>query len=378
MPDFDAIVVGGGVVGLACAAAFCDAGRPALVLEGAEHAGTGTSSRNSEVVHGGLYYATGSLKHRLCVRGRRLLYDYLQERKIPHRKCGKIVVATDAAEIPWIEDLARRAEENGVEGIRMLERSEVSSLEPELTATAALLSPETGILDSHAFMMALIAQIEAGGGHVALRAPFLRAEAEAGGFRVWTGGSDPAEVTARVLINSAGLHAAEVARRIAGMPGNAIPVMRFAKGCYFCLRGRVPFRRLVYPAPVDGGLGIHATLDIGGRMRFGPDVEWLPPGTEPDALDYSVPPERARAFETAIRRYWPGLLQGALYPDYAGVRPKLSPPGAPAADFSIQTAEAHGIPGLVNLFGMESPALTSALAIGESVREALRPEIESA
>lgn len=371
MADFDAIVIGGGVVGLASAAALCRAGRPALVLEAEDRVGAGTSSRNSEVIHGGLYYPTGSLKHRLCVRGRRLLYDYLRERAIPHRKCGKIVVATDMTEVTGIERLARRAQDNGVEGIRLLGHSDLRALEPEVRATAALLSPETGILDSHAYMLSLVAQIEAGGGHVALRTPFLRAVPEAGGFRIWTGGGDPAEITSRALINSSGLASADVAARIEGLPEAAIPRLRFARGCYFGLRGRVPFRHLVYPAPVDGGLGIHATLDIAGRMRFGPDVEWLSPDTAPEDLDYRVPADRAAQFRTAIKRYWPGLPDDALYPDYCGIRPKLSEPGAPPADFRIETGQDHDIAGLVTLHGIESPGLTASLAIAELVCEAL-------
>ncbi|SIO33960.1 L-2-hydroxyglutarate oxidase LhgO [Rhodovulum sp. ES.010] len=371
MQDFDAIVIGAGVVGLACAAALGAAGRSVLVLERAGDVGVGISSRNSEVIHAGLYYPTGSLKHRLCVRGRRMLYDFLAETGVPYRKCGKIVVAVDADEVPEIEAIAARAAANGVEGVRLIDRAEVAALEPEVRAEAALLSPETGILDSHAFMLALVARIEAHGGDIARRTPFLRAEPEGQGFRVWAGGAEPAEVTAAMLVNSAGLGAAGTARRIGGLDPAAIPRMRFAKGCYFGLTGRVPFSRLVYPAPVDGGLGVHATLDMGGRVRFGPDVAWLPDGCDADAVDLSVDPARAASFYRAVRRYWPGLADGALYPDYAGIRPKLHGPGAAPADFAIQTVADHGLPGLVNLFGLESPGLTASLAVGEAVRDAL-------
>lgn len=366
-PDFDVLVIGAGVVGLASAAALAGAGRSVLVIEGEALIGSGNSSRNSEVIHAGLYYQTGSLKHRLCVRGRRLLYAFAAETGVPYRKCGKLVVATCPEEVPAIEAIAVRAAANGVEGIRMLDGAGTRALEPEVVAEAALFSPETGIVDSHAFLLALVARIEGQGGHVALRTPFLRADPEGQGFRVRTGGADPAEVTAGALVNAAGLAAGAVAARIGGLAAEAIPVMRFARGCYFALAGRPPFARLVYPAPVDGGLGVHATLDLAGRVRFGPDVEWLPEGTTLGDLDYRVDPARGEAFYAAVRRYWPGLKDGALSPDYAGIRPKLSGPGAAAADFVIAGPGAHGVPGLVNLFGIESPGLTASLAIAEAV-----------
>ena len=371
MADFDAIVIGAGVVGLATAAALGRAGLGTLVLERAGHIGDGISSRNSEVIHAGLYYPTGSLKHRLCLRGRHLLYDFLATAGLPVRKCGKIVVATAPSELPGLEALARRAEANGVEGIALLDGAGVRALEPEVTATAGLHSPETGIFDSHAFLLALLAQIEDRDGVLALHTPFLRAEAEPGGFRIVTGGEDPAEVTTRLLVNAAGLSACAVAAAIAGRDPATVPPLRFARGCYFGLTGRAPFHRLVYPAPVDGGLGVHATLDLAGRVRFGPDVEWLPAGTAETALDYRVDEGRAASFYAAIRRYWPALPAGALVPDYSGIRPKLSPPGAPAADFRIETEAHHGVPGLVNLMGIESPGLTASLALAEAVAEAL-------
>jgi len=371
LTDFDAVVIGAGAVGLATAAALAATGRSTLVIEEAPLVGAGISSRNSEVVHAALYYPTGSVKHRLCLRGRHLLYAFLAEARVPFRKCGKVVVATETSELPAIENLAQRAEANGVEGIRLIDGGTLRRMEPEVMAAAALVSPETGIFDSHAYLQALVARIEAGGGHVALRTPFAGAERQAVAFRVRTGGDDPTEVTAGALINSAGLAAAAVAARIEGLVPGTVPQMRYAKGCYFGLRGRPPFRRLVYPAPVDGGLGVHATLDLAGRVRFGPDVEWLAEGTAPADLDFEVAPERAAVFYQAIRRYWPGLPDGALFPDYSGIRPKLSGPGAPAADFRIDTEAAHGLPGLVNLFGIESPGLTSSLAIAEEVVAAL-------
>ncbi|ARE42533.1 Aminobutyraldehyde dehydrogenase (plasmid) [Rhodovulum sp. P5] len=371
MFDFDAIVIGAGAVGLACGAALAGQGQTVLVLEAEGLIGSGTSSRNSEVIHAGLYYPTGSLKHEMCVRGRRMLYPFLQETGVPFRKCGKIVVATNADEIPKIEAIAARAAANGVENLRLIDRAEVEALEPQVVAEAALLSPETGILDSHAYMLALVARIEAAGGHVALRAPLVRAEVEGQGLRVWTGGPDPAEVTARRLVNAAGLYAAEVAGRIGGLAAGSIPRMRFARGCYFTLAGARPFTHLVYPAPVDGGLGVHATIDMGGQVKFGPDVEWLAAGLAPGDLSYDVDPARGAGFYAAVRRYWPGLPDGALSPDYSGIRPKLSGPGEPAADFAIQTEEVHGLPGVVNLYGIESPGLTASLALGAAVAEAL-------
>jgi L-2-hydroxyglutarate oxidase LhgO len=369
--DFEAIVIGAGAVGLACAAALGRMLGPTLVLEETAEIGSGISSRNSEVVHGGLYYPTGSLKHRLCVEGRRLLYSYLERAGLPFLKCGKLVVATDAGELDGIETLARQAFANGVENIRLLDRSDVARLEPDVAAEGALFSPETGVFDSHAFMLALSAEIEGTGGHIALRTPFLGAEPGKQGFRVRTGGPDPVEVKSRFLVNSAGLTASAVAAAIAGYPADAIPDLRFARGCYFGLSGVSPFRHLVYPAPVDGGLGVHATLDLAGRVRFGPDVEWLAPETNATDLGYDVSPTRAGAFYSAIRRYWPGLPDGALYPDYAGIRPKLNGPGESAADFRVDTEAVHGLAGLVSLFGVESPGLTASLAIGDMVASAL-------
>lgn len=367
MADFDAAVIGAGAVGLACAARLAGTGRAVVVLEAAGHPGEGISSRNSEVIHAGLYYPTGSLKHEMCVAGRRQLYAFLESRGIAHRRCGKIVVATSAAELPKIEALKSRGEANGVEGLRMLTAAEVAALEPQVVSAGGLLSPETGIFDSHQYMLALIAAIEGQGGHVALRTPFEAAEPAAQGFDIRTGGSAPARITAAVLVNSAGLSAPRVARRIAGLAPERVPAYRLAKGNYYRLAGRAPFARLVYPAPVDGGLGVHATIDLAGNLRFGPDVEWLPEGLSEAQVDYRVDPARAASFYGAVRRYWPGLPDGALAPDYAGCRPKLSGPGTPAADFAIEAETDHGIAGLVNLYGIESPGLTASLALAEHV-----------
>jgi L-2-hydroxyglutarate oxidase LhgO len=368
MADFDAAVIGAGAVGLACTAALGDSGMSMLVIEAEGGPGEGTSSRNSEVVHAGFYYPRGSLKHLLCVRGRRLLYPFLAVHRVSHRKCGKLVVATSQTELAAIERLAERAAENEVEGISLLTAAETTTLEPDVRSVGALFSAETGIMDSHGYMLALEARIAAADGLIAYRSPFVDAEPINGGFRIRTGGDDPALFTAARLINSAGLAATRVAARIAGLRESAVPRLRLAKGNYFGLSGRAPFTRLVYPAPVDGGLGVHATLDLAGRVRFGPDVEWLDAEFDgPERLSFAVDPRRADSFYEAVRRYWPALPAGALFADYAGVRPKLFGPGQPAADFRIDGPETHELSGLINLFGIESPGLTASLAIAENV-----------
>lgn len=364
----DCLVIGAGAVGLACAAEMARRGHEVLVAEATPLIGSGTSSRNSEVIHGGMYYATGSLKHRMCVEGRRKLYDYLASRNVAHKKCGKLIVATSDAEIAKIEAIDRLARANGVENMQLLSAAEAKALEPNLACTAALLSPETGILDSHGYMLALQGDIEAAGGAIALEAPVIGGEATGDGFVIRIGGASPATIHCRMLINSAGLYAQRVAGLIDGVP--APPPLTLAKGSYFGCAGKPAFRHLIYPAPVDGGLGVHLTLDLGGRMKFGPDVEWLDE-RDPDRVDYTVDLRRAEAFYAVIRRYWPALPDGALTPDYAGCRPKLSGPGEPAADFRIEGPAAHGLAGLVNLYGIESPGLTSSLAIAGTVAEAL-------
>ncbi len=368
--EIECLVVGAGVVGLACAAELARAGRDVLVAEATGVIGSGISSRNSEVIHAGIYYPTGSLKHLMCVRGRRALYPYLAERNVAHRKYGKLIVATTPDEEAQIAALHRRSLENDVEGVSLLTGAEARAMEPNLNCVSALLSAETGIVDSHGYMLALQGDIERAGGAIAFNSPVLGGRALAGGgFEIEIGGDTPTRVRCRALVNAGGLSAQSVARSIEGAP--APPPLVLAKGSYFGCGGRPAFTRLVYPAPVEGGLGVHLTLDLAGRMRFGPDVEWLD-HADPTLVDYTVDPRRGDAFYAAIRRYWPGLPDGALTADYSGCRPKLSGRGEPAADFRIDGPESHGVAGLVSLFGVESPGLTSSLAIAADVAGRLR------
>lgn len=362
----DCVVIGAGAIGLACAVELARRGREVLVLEAAGVIGTGTSSRNSEVIHAGLYYATGSLKHRLCVEGRRKLYAYLAARGVAHAKCGKLVVATAPEEEAQIAALHRRAIENEVENVTLIGGGEARALEPALACVSALVSAETGIVDSHGYMLALRGELESLGGAIAFNAPALRGAAVRGGFELEVGGAHRARIRCASLVNAAGLEAQRVASSLEGLSAAHTPPLVLAKGAYFGCAGKPAFTRLIYPAPVDGGLGVHLTLDLAGRMRFGPDVEWLDE-TDPARVDYSVDPARAEGFYAAIRRYWPALPHGALTPDYAGCRPKLSGPGQASADFRIDGPETHGLEGLVNLFGIESPGLTASLAIAEEV-----------
>ena len=369
MERVDAVVAGAGAVGLAVARALALRGLDTLVLEAGPGIGTGISSRNSEVIHAGLYDAPGSLKARLCVAGREALYAYCELHGVPHRRCGKLVAAASPGQIEALRGIERRAVGNGVTGLRWLAGAEARELEPALRCEAALLSTVTGIIDSHALMLAYLGDLERAGGALALRARLLTARAVAGGLVVEVGGAEPLALETRCLVNAAGLHAAALAQRIGGVDPARVPTLRFAKGNYYALAGRAPFSHLVYPVPEPGGLGVHLTLDLGGQARFGPDVEWLPAGANPDAIDYAVDPARADRFYAAIRRYWPGLRDGALAPAYSGVRPKLSGPGDPPADFVLHGPTEHGVPGLLNLYGIESPGLTASLAIAE---EALR------
>ncbi|MDP3737123.1 MAG: NAD(P)/FAD-dependent oxidoreductase [Hyphomonadaceae bacterium] len=365
--DVDVVVIGAGAVGLALAAAFARSGRDTLVLEAADGIGTGTSSRNSEVIHGGMYYPTGSLRHRMCVEGRRKLYAYLEARRVPHQKRGKLIVATSDTETRKIEGIHATGLRNDVENLQLIAGAEAMAWEPNLFCTAALWSPETGIVDSHLYMLALQGEIEDNGGMLVFETPVTRIEpVKGGGFDVTTGGAEPATISCRRLVNSAGLGAHAVARRIEGYRADLIPKLVLAKGNYFGCAGRPAFTRLIYPAPVEGGLGVHVTMDLAGRIKFGPDVEWLSTNN-PAEVDYTVDPRRADAFYAAIRRYWPGLQNGVITPDYSGCRPKLSGPGEPVADFHIDGPELHGIEGLVNLFGIESPGLTSSPAIADEV-----------
>jgi L-2-hydroxyglutarate oxidase LhgO len=360
--DFDAVVVGAGAVGLACGYALARRGLSVAVLEQARAIGQGVSSRNSEVIHAGLYYPTGSLKARLCVEGRRRLYAFLQRHGVAYDRCGKLVVATDAAEVAHIEAIGRQAEINGVEGMAPLSAAQVHALEPELRAVMALSSPQSGVFDSHGYMLALVGEIEDHGGAVVVATPFEAAEPLAGGgFRLRAGGADPASLTCRLLVTAPGLSAQAVAARIEGFPPGQIPALHYGKGVYFVLHGRPPFQRLIYPPPIAGALGVHYRRDLGGQARFGPDLEYV------DHEDYAVDPAREAGFAAYIRRFWPGLPDGALSPDYAGIRPKLHGPGEAQPDFRIDGPERHGLEGLIALFGIESPGLTSSLAIGEQV-----------
>jgi L-2-hydroxyglutarate oxidase LhgO len=361
-PDFDACVVGAGAVGLACGFALAKRGQSVLVLEKEAAFGQGVSSRNSEVIHAGLYYPTGSLKARCCVAGRRALYPFLESHKIAFRKCGKLVVASEARQIGAVEAIEAQAHANEVEGVRAIDGASATRLEPGLRAVAALISPESGLFDSHGYMLSLRGEIEDRGGVVVESTPFDGATPlEGGGFEIRTGGAAPATVRTRHLVTAPGLSAQSVAGAIEGFPAADIPALHYGKGVYFRLSGRAPFERLIYPPPIPGALGVHYRKDLGGQAVFGPDLAYV------DTEDYSVDPARAAGFYDYIRHFWPGLPDGALWPDYAGLRPKIHGPGEPQPDFRLDGPEAHGLPGLVALFGIESPGLTSSLAIGEAV-----------
>lgn len=363
MEEVDCVVVGAGVVGLAVARALALAGREVIVLDAAEGIGTETSSRNSEVIHAGIYYPAGSLQARTCVAGKWMLYDYCRERGIPHRNCGKLIVATDEAEAGRLEGIRARAAANGVDDLRPLAAAEARAMEPALACTAALHSPSTGIIDSHAYMLSLQGDAEHAGAVFVFHAPVLSGRTTNRGVEIEVGGAEPMRLSCRLLVNSAGLHAPRLAAAIAGMPQAEVPRAYYAKGNYFTLTGRSPFSRLIYPVPVPGGLGTHLTIDLGGQARFGPDVEWV------EEIAYEVDPRRAESFYAAIRRWWPDLRDGQLAPGYAGIRPKTVPPGAPAQDFVVQGPRQHGVPGLVHLFGIESPGLTASLALAAHVAE---------
>lgn len=353
------------MVGLAVARSLARRGREVVVVEAEPAIGMGTSSRNSEVIHAGLYYPKGSLKARLCVEGKQALYAYCAERGIEHRNCGKLIVATTEQQLPALDDAIAKGRANGVDDLRLLSGAEARAMEPALACVAAVLSPSTGIIDSHGFMLALQGEAEDHGAVIAFSSPVLGGSVADGRLALEIGGAEPTSLSAAMVVNSAGLTAQRLAASLDGLPAEAIPPTYYAKGNYFTLAGRAPFGRLVYPVPEPGGLGVHLTLDLGGQARFGPDVEWI---AEPD---YHVDPRRSEKFYAAIRSYWPALPDGALQPGYAGIRPKLGPAGTAAADFVIQGPDGHGIPGLVNLYGIESPGLTSALAIGELVADML-------
>lgn len=368
--DVDCVVVGAGVVGLAVGRALAMAGREVVIIEAENGIGSGISSRNSEVVHAGLYYPPGSLKALTCVAGRRMLYRFCEEHGVPFRRCGKILVAAEEAQRPQVLAIEARARANGVDDLVLLEGADLRRLEPALAGRVGLLSPSTGIIDSHSYMLALQGDAEAHGAALAFGAPLERGTIRGGTIALAIGGDAPMEIAARHVVLAAGLAAPRLARTIAGLDPAAIPKPYFAKGSYFSLSRRLPFSRLIYPVPEPGGLGTHLTLDLAGRGRFGPDVEWLATDDE-KTIDYTVDPARSATYYAAIRRYWPGLADGDLAPDYSGVRPKIAAPGASDADFAIHDRRIHGIDGLVALYGIESPGLTASLAIADVVMRRL-------
>jgi L-2-hydroxyglutarate oxidase LhgO len=363
MDKVECVVIGAGVIGLAVARRLAETGREVVVLEEAEGIGTVTSSRNSEVIHAGIYYPAGSWMARMCVAGKIALYRYCEAHGIPYRNCGKLIVATTAEETTKLAAIRSHAEANGVLDLQTLSGAAAREMEPALNCDAALLSPSTGIIDSHAYMLSLRGEAEAAGAAFAFHTPLLRAKAAAGRIELETGGAAPMTLACDLLINAAGLGAPAVARSIAGMPLDQIPSAYLAKGNYFSCSARAPFSRLIYPVPEPGGLGVHLTLDMAGQARFGPDVEWV------ETIDYAVDPARAARFYPAIRKYWPTLPDGALMPSYSGIRPKIVPPAVATQDFLIQGPADHGVAGLINLFGIESPGLTSSLAIADHVAE---------
>jgi L-2-hydroxyglutarate oxidase LhgO len=357
----DAVVIGAGVVGLAVARALAHAGREVLVLEAQESFGTQTSARNSEVIHAGIYYPTGSAKARLCVAGKEMLYRYCAERGVAHRRIGKLLIAVDDGERPALHKYAKQAALNGVL-LEPVDAAEIAQREPAVRAVAGLWSESTGIVDSHGLMLALLGDAEASGATLVTHTPVTGGRVVEGGIELDTGGADPMTLSCRLVVNAAGLQAQRVAGALLGMPVALVPPAHYAKGHYFTLSGRSPFSTLVYPMPDHAGLGIHVTLDLGGQCKFGPDVTRWP--AEPD---YAFEDGLEAKFYGAIRRYWPGLPDGGLVPGYTGVRPKISGPTEPAGDFMLQGEATHGVPGLVNLFGIESPGLTSSLAIAREV-----------
>lgn len=377
--DADAVIVGAGAVGLACGYALAQRDLSVIVLEAGPRIGEGVSSRNSEVIHAGFYYPTDSLKARLCVQGRRLLYPFLERHGVHHWRCGKLVVATNEAEIPAIEKMYRQGLTNDVEGLRMIDAAEARALEPELHCVAAMYSPESGVFDSHGYMLALRGEIENRGGHVVCDSPFIGAEplgdgngpasrgepADSGGWRVRVGGDAASTLQSRYLVTAPGLEAQEVAALIEGFPTAQIPSRHLGKGVYFRVNGKAPFNRLIYPPPIPGALGTHYRKDLGGQAVLGPDLDYI------DTVDYSIDPAREQSFYENVRRYWPTLPEGSLRPDYAGIRPKIHGPGEKQPDFRIDGTDTHGIAGLITLFGIESPGLTSSLAIGEEVARRL-------
>jgi L-2-hydroxyglutarate oxidase LhgO len=362
----DCVVIGAGVVGLACARALALRGREIIVLEQAEAIGTETSSRHSEVIHAGIYYEPGSLKARFCVEGKLKMYRFMDERGIPYKRLGKLIAATSENQIGALHQIKARAEKNGVMDLEFLSHNEVTAREPELRCITALWSPSTGVADSHAFMLGLQGDAEDQGAMIAFFAPVERGTVADDGIILEVGGAGAMTLKAKTVVNAAGLHTQSLTHAFEGFPKDRIPPWHYCKGNYYALSGcRAPFSSLIYPAPEQAGLGVHLTLDLAGQARFGPDVEWI------DEIDYDVDPKRADSFYAAVRKYWPGLPDGALQPAYAGIRPKIQAEGEPAADYMIHGPSDHGVPGLVNLYAIESPGMTSALAIADQVAEML-------
>lgn len=361
----DCVVIGAGVVGLACAKWLAEAGREVIVLEAADMIGTETSSRNSEVIHAGIYYPTGSFKAKACVEGKNFLYQYCAERGVPHKRIGKLIVASAESELPRLDALKAQADANGVGDLEFLSPQSAQQLEPEVYCVGALLSPSTGIIDSHSLMLAYQGDAEDAGAMIAFLSPVMGGQVTDNGILLNVGGEEPMGLLATTVINSAGLNAPKLARSIRGIPADTVPQDFLAKGNYYSLLGKQPFRRLVYPMPVPGALGVHVTLDMGGQCKFGPDIEWI------ETLNYDVDPRRADSFYSAVRTYYPGLQDDALVPSYSGVRPKIHGPGDPQPDFLVQGPETHGIPGLVNLYGIESPGLTASPAVAAEVMRLL-------
>lgn len=361
----DCVVIGAGVVGLATARALAQSGREVIILESADMIGSETSSRNSEVIHAGIYYPIGSLKAQFCIDGKNALYRYCADHGVPHRRCGKIIVATAEDQVPAMHEIKERAAKCGVTDLEFLTAEDAKAMEPELFCHAALYSPSTGIIDTHTLMLEFLGDAEAAGGMIAYLSPVESGAVTDEGIVLNVGGEAPMRLLCRTVINSAGIHAPRIAGLIDGMPADKVPTTYLAKGNYYSLTGKTPFSRLVYPAPTTQFLGVHITIDIAGQARFGPDVEHI------DEIDYDVDPRRADGFYEAVRRYWPGLKDGALQPAYSGIRPRISPPGEPVPDFLVQGPNDHGISGLVNLLGIESPGLTSSMAIADRVVEVL-------
>ncbi|MDF1585985.1 NAD(P)/FAD-dependent oxidoreductase [Marinimicrococcus flavescens] len=370
MDRVDCVVVGAGVVGLAVARRLAMAGREVIVLDKEPMIGTETSSRNSEVIHAGIYYAQGSLKARLCIEGKEFLYRYCAARGVPHKRCGKLIVATSEEQLATLEKIRANAARIGMPDLEAWSAARAMELEPSLSCTGALWSPTTGIIDSHGLMLAYQGDAERHGAMLAFNAPLERARVTDEGIALEVGGDEPMSLMADMVVNSAGLHAPALARRIEGLPGETVPGAFYCKGNYYTLPGRSPFSRLIYPVPEQAGLGVHVTVDMGGQCRFGPDTEWV------GELNYDVDPRRADVFYEEVRKYWPALKDGVLEPGYSGIRPKITPQGAPAADFVISGPDEHGVAGLVNLFGIESPGLTASWAVArETARKLGLPEL---